>query len=286
MKCKQLLIFMPVVHAGYVDLLSKHADADEILLLGESFSELFPSMTKEIRALTPAIAATQILAILPDAVVRVVNPGDLALSINCQTLVMPDEEIMRELAERFSLGVGRDVVWERTFLRWDRPWSRPQPVDGLAPASDLSADDLSHIARARELAERSSDWWRQVGAVLLLPDGTVMEAYNRHHPTEYAPYLVGDPRNEFHRGERMDLSTALHAEAGLIARAAKDGTSVRGGKLYVTTFPCPSCARMVAVAGIAACFFEAPYAVLAGDEILRTAGVELHWVPTPESDHP
>lgn len=282
MRNKQVLLFLPVVHAGYVSFLGRHRDAEEVLLLGEGFSEDFPAMAKEIRALTPSMAAAHVELVVPNIPVHVVEPAGLALAIDCRILVVPDEQLMRDVVENFNLGIGREIVWERTFLRWDREWSRPQPVGNLKPAGGLTEEDLALMARARELSRRSSDWWRQVGAVVRLPDGGVLEAHNRHDPTEYAPYIDGDPRNEFHRGERTDLSTAIHAEAWLIAQAARSGTSVQGGELFVTTFPCPSCARLIAEAGIASCFFEAPYAVLAGDHILRSAGVALHWVPSPE----
>jgi len=64
----------------------------------------------------------------------------------------------------------------------------------------------------------------------------------------------------------------------LIGRAARSGTALDGADLYVSTFPCPGCARLVAEAGFRRCFFAGPYAVLDGDDVLRAAGVELIWV--------
>ena len=103
-------------------------------------------------------------------------------------------------------------------------------------------------------------------------------AHNEHRPTEYSPYLNGDPRNDFSRGVHMELSTAIHAEALLVGRAARTGVALAGADLYVSTFPCPACARLVAEAGFRRCFFAGPYAVLDGDDVLRAAGVELIWV--------
>jgi len=103
-------------------------------------------------------------------------------------------------------------------------------------------------------------------------------AHNEHRPTEYSPYLHGDPRNEFSRGVHIELSTAIHAEAAIVARAARDGITLAGTDLYVSTFPCPGCARLVAEAGVRRVFFAGPYAVLDGDAVLRAAGVELVWV--------
>jgi dCMP deaminase len=105
-------------------------------------------------------------------------------------------------------------------------------------------------------------------------------AWNRHHPSEYAPYFGGDPRDAFERGVRADLSTALHAEAAIVAQAAREGTPLAGADLYTTTFPCPACARLIAEAGFRRCYFAGQYSVLDGEQVLRAAGVELYWVDT------
>jgi dCMP deaminase len=142
------------------------------------------------------------------------------------------------------------------------------------------------MARASELAGASSDWWRQVGAIAVRDGQIVGQAWNRHHPTEYAPYIDGDPRDSFSRGVRADLSTAMHAEAAVIAGAARTGTSLDGADLFVTTFPCPACARLIAEAGLRRCYFAGPYSVLDGEDVLRAAGVELLFVPPPDPPPP
>lgn len=233
-------------------------------------------LRKEIRALTPERAARYLAPDHPG--VRVIERADLPGAITGTELVVPDEEIMRELVARYGLGPGRVLTLERTFLRWDRVWSqaqRPADYDGAVAADDLSR---ALALRADEEARLSSDWWRQVGA-LVVRDGAVLSvAHNEHRPTEYSPYVNGDPRNDFSRGVRMDLSTAIHAEQVIIARAARTGTALDGADLYVSTFPCPTCARLVAEAGLRRVFFAGPYAVLDGDTVLRAAGVELIWV--------
>jgi dCMP deaminase len=279
-----VLLYLPVLHAGYDALLARHPDA-EVLLLGASFAEDFPVLRKEIRALAPP-AAARYLAPVRDAAVRVIERDDLPGAVTADVLVVPDEELMRDLVRRHDLEAERTVEFERTFLRWDRGWSRPARPAGHDVA--VAADDLARLFTARAAAQAglSSDWWRQVGA-LAVRDGAVLDvAHNEHRPTEYAPYLDGDPRNDFSRGVRPDLSTAIHAEALLVARAARDGRALLGADLYVSTFPCPACARLVAEAGFRRCYFAGPYAVLDGDAVLRAAGVELYWVDlvSPRSD--
>lgn len=257
-----------MLHAGYQALLDKYPDA-EVLLLGPSFAEQFPVLRKEIRALSPERAAGYLRA--AGRSVRVVERDGLAVTTDL--LVVPDEQLMHALLAAYPPS-GR-VVFERTFLRWDRPASLdPTPVDGT-PTIALAEVDSAIVGLLHAEAGRSSDWWRQVGAVAARGGAILYSAHNEHQPTEYSPYLDGDPRNEFSRGVRIDLSTALHAEAAIVARAARDGAALAGANLYVSTFPCPGCARLIAAAGFARCYFVDSYAVLHGDEVLRAAGVEL-----------
>jgi dCMP deaminase len=259
---KQVLLYLPVLHAGYEEFLTRHADAAEILLLGTGFRRAYPSLAKDIRALPPERAAGYLRLVTPRAAIRVIEPADLPGVLTGDEIVMPDEEITRDLAQRLDLGAGRAVALDRTFLRWDREWAAAQvPVtfDGEISAGELPRE---MIGTAEAVARRSSDWWRQVGAVAAR-DGKVLGcAWNQHHPTEYAPYVNGDPRDGFARGVRADLSTAIHAEAALIARAARGGPSLAGADLYTTTFPCPACARLVAEAGFGRCYFAGQYSTV------------------------
>ena len=277
---KQVLLYLPVIHAGYEAFLRRHADAAEILLLGSGFTADYPSLAKDIRALPAARAAGYLRLDGGDASIRVVEPAGLAAAVTGDPLVLPDEEVMRDIADRYELGAGRSLVFDRTFLRWDRDWATantPVNFDGEITAAELPRELLG---RAQALAGRSSDWWRQVGAVAVRAGQVLGTAWNHHLPTEYAPYLNGDPRDAFERGIRADLSTAIHAEAALIAGAARDGTSLAGADLYTTTFPCPACARLIAEAGFARCFFAGQYSVLDGEQTLRARGISLIWVDT------
>lgn len=267
-----MLLYLPVIHVGYERFLDRHRDAAAVLLLGSTFAAEFPAMNKEIRALPPARAAEYLVSAGYPA--RVVEVDDLPGAVDGDLLVVPDEEIMRALVAEHDF----DAVFERTFLRWDRAWSaagRPASFTGTVSSEEV---DRRFAALANDEAARSSDWWRQVGAVAVRDGSVLLGAHNEHRPTEYAPYIDGDPRNDYSRGVRTDLSTAIHAEAAIVARAARDGVSLRGAEIYVTTFPCPACARLIAEAGFTRCYFAGPYAVLDGDEILRAAGVELIWV--------
>jgi deoxycytidylate deaminase len=72
----------------------------------------------------------------------------------------------------------------------------------------------------------------------------------------------------------IEFGRAVHAEQAAIAAAARAGVHVQGGTLYVTTFPCHLCARLIVVAGIDRVVYLHPYpksltAVL-HDDAIRT----------------
>lgn len=58
----------------------------------------------------------------------------------------------------------------------------------------------------------------------------------------------------------IEFSRAVHAEMHAILNAgAAHGSQVRGGKLFVTTYPCHSCARHLVAAGVKEVYFLEPY---------------------------
>ena len=98
------------------------------------------------------------------------------------------------------------------------------------------------MGAARHAALKSKDT-TQVGAVLVTPENAViLTAYN------------GPPRGVVDSPERRERPAkylfASHAEANLIAFAAREGIRTKGCTVYVTHFPCSSCARTLIQAGI------------------------------------
>ncbi|WMY11314.1 anti-phage dCTP deaminase [Paraburkholderia phenoliruptrix] len=58
----------------------------------------------------------------------------------------------------------------------------------------------------------------------------------------------------------IEFSRAVHAEMhALLSAGATHGGEVQGGKLFVTTYPCHSCARHIVAAGIEEVYFLEPY---------------------------
>ncbi|MES3034921.1 MAG: deaminase [Gemmatimonadota bacterium] len=71
-----------------------------------------------------------------------------------------------------------------------------------------------------------------------------------------APDLLGNLRVM----DILDHMRAMHAEQAAIAGAALRGVAVAGATLYVTTYPCHECARLILGAGIGRVVYVEPYA--------------------------
>lgn len=297
----KIIVYLPVIHAGYLHLCNSYPEAD-IFIANESLIELidheFDYLRKEIRSITPQQAEVSLEALLPNRAISLIGANDLAfLDRPQETIYLPKEDIFLWLAkEHLSKCI---VHFEPTFLRWNREntiQKLPINASNTSSKSKLS-QKITHatknlkktiIPTTKTNADLSSDWWRQVGAVVFKEEtrnkseakqsdepNIIAIAHNHHLPSPYSPYIDSDPRNSFHKGEHIDLSTAIHAEAALIADAAKKGNSLAGTSMYVSTFPCPVCAKQIAVSGITKLYYSDGYAVLDGERILKDVGVEI-----------
>jgi len=71
----------------------------------------------------------------------------------------------------------------------------------------------------------------------------------------------------------------LHAEQNAIAYAAKQGISLDGCTMYVTTFPCAECSKLLVQAGITRVVYSDTYRDMDALEFLQNADVEIeHYV--------
>jgi dCMP deaminase len=261
--------YVPVLHDGYRRFVEAHAAGRPLHLIGPELYLDFRPLSRDVRALDAQLAARAIAGWgICSEVSVLTSAGAEALAAGRPRIVLPDEDVSHRVVERWFGEC--EVRYDTVFLRWDKT----RTVQLLRPAAPRAA--AGELEWAAETARsRSVDWWRQVGAAIRFADGEVRSAHNEHHPHPLAAYAAGDPRSNFRKGLGYDLSTATHAEARLIAGAASDGRATAGAELYVTDFPCPACAKLIAAAGIAKLWFREGYAVLDGQDVLEAAGVEI-----------
>ncbi len=268
-----LIAFVPVLHKGYVELFKKYPE--ELGILGLDVIADYTSLIRDLRVVDPheLKQAIEGLRIFPR--VRVLSKADLSvLGTSGAKVIMPDEDVSRDLASKHF---GDRVIFESIAIRnrWDKKFVNEENT--IAPHRIISreAADVELMKLANAEADKSADWWRQIGALLVKDGQVVFSNWNRHLPSDFHLAQNGDPRSNFDRGERPDIYTSLHAEAGLIARAAREGLSLEGTTMFATTFPCPNCARLLAVAGIKKVYYQKGYSLLDAENILNVYGVEI-----------
>lgn len=273
---KIAVAYIPVLHKGYVDFLENltgegvtqlYLIGDEILASHEELDYInrkdrlravsLAQMKKAIESITDL----EVFELMPDT------------QVEAGVIVTPREDIGEVVAQSYFKE--REIEYRNVFIRRNNH----NLGDKTEPTAHetISMDAFSKQVWADVLAEseKSADWYRRVGAALVKDGEVVYVTHNEHMPEEQLPNIEGDARALFKRGIHINYVTAAHAEVAAIGAAARAGIATEGAELYVTEFPCPYCARLIAKAGIKKVFFMRGYAVLEGDEFLKGEGVEV-----------
>jgi dCMP deaminase len=270
-----VMMYVPVIHQGYLKLLTLYPQLP-IWVLGDTVRAEFRTLVKDIRSLTAQQAKTALGAMFPGRTIEVLELTDLAnlqARIGQGLILVPEETELHELMERFELS--NLVQWENIFLRWHRENTlEPEEVvpGELVTQDEFAQKVMGELAAASRL---SPDWWRQVAAAIIKDHTVILQAHNEHMPLPEQTAYDGDPRASFHKKDHFEYSTAQHAEASLVAQAARDGVSLAGADLFVTTFPCPVCAKLVSQTGIKKLYYQEGYSLVHGADVLQAAGIEL-----------
>ena len=276
---KVILAYIPVLHQGYREFFEKYvSEVQTIYIFGNKLIQEFDHLSrKDIRALRPKDIERAIQSWHLFSEVRIVDHEVLSdIQSKKLTVIMPDEDECRELSKKYLSEC--DIEFDSVFLRWDKSKSLAQKkvsCDRIVPFEGFVSEMLSYAA---EEAKKASNWWRQVGAVIVRDKEILLVGYNRQVPSSRMSYIEGDPRSFFKKGLHIELTIDMHAEARIISEAANKGIFLKDADLFITTFPCPPCAKIVAFSGIKRCYFNSGYAMLDGERILRSQGVEIIFV--------
>jgi dCMP deaminase len=278
---KIVIAYVPVIHRGYIQFFKAQTGVNEIWVINEELQKRVDYLRKDLRRLKSQDAIKTLKALFAQLPIQSLGPDTLSsLDKPEYSIVMPDEDLSHEVASMLSKA---KVSFFPVFLRWDRQ----NIAKGINNASFVkpsqSKRDKTYMELAYKNAALSADIWRKVGAVLADENGVVAEGRNTAEPATETPWIEGDPRNLAKQGQDIELSLFTHAESLLVAEAAKNGTKLEGKTLYVTTFPCPVCAKLVAHSGIKRLCFSEGYAVLDGQRTLTAYGVNIVKVEVPNS---
>ena len=128
------------------------------------------------------------------------------------------------------------------------------------------------------VAKRSNCVSRQVGAVITVDNQIVSTGYNGapkhlHHCIDAGGCLR--KLNNIESGTRQEICRAVHAEQNAIISAAVKGVSIKGGTLYLNTYPCSICTRMLINAEIKRIVYDSDYNDPLSKEMLDESGIEV-----------
>lgn len=126
--------------------------------------------------------------------------------------------------------------------------------------------DETYIAIAELFAKHSKAIRKQVGAVLVTPNGTILQGYNG------TPHGMDNSCEDEHG---VTLKVTLHAELNCILQAAREGVYVKDSTIYTTLSPCQQCSAMIIQAGIKRVVYSEEYRDIAGVNYLREGGIEV-----------
>lgn len=266
-----LVLFVPALHKGYLDLFEQYSD---IYLLDDSILKTIPRfkyIERDLRRFDVGVLQKILQGFYSDKKVAIAS-ADTIRNVT-DAIEMPSDEISEEVAEKFFKG--KTIKFVPIFLRWNKKITQKESEPH--PDRIVSTDEFDRelMIKASALTNKSSDWWRQIGAVIVKDGNVVIEAYNKRLPSEYTQDAYGDPRSNFDAGEHIELASTIHAESFAIAQAAKKGLALDGASLYVTTYPCPVCAKSIVMSGVKKLYYRDGYSLFDAEKILKAFDVEI-----------
>lgn len=274
MNKKNLILYIPVIHKGYLDFLNKIQEKISLVyIIDETFLEELSEIKPDIAAID-ANTVKNLLDKLGFKNVLILSRDNIKQLEN-KELILIQDEISRNLCDKYLKK--EKVEWKSVFLRWDKDKILSEQPFKDIPISEDSFD-VEMMKEAYKEARKSSEWWRRIGAILVKNKEILFRAYNKDLPSDYTPYQVGEVRDFFKPGERQDLASTIHAEQKIIAEGAKKGISLEGTSLYTTVFPCPVCAKLIAFAGIKNLYFGEGGSNFDAKKVLESADVKITYI--------
>jgi dCMP deaminase len=119
------------------------------------------------------------------------------------------------------------------------------------------------MAHAERAAQESNCSRLAVGAVL------------RPYQSEVTYAASNQAETPCEHAENAPCTRAVHAEARVVAAAARAGNSTEGAQVFVTHAPCEVCAMLLVGAGVRAVYWRHPYRDMGGIELLARNSVSV-----------
>ena len=123
-----------------------------------------------------------------------------------------------------------------------------------------------YMETARAFAKLSHAERRKVGGIAVTPQDVVIYSWNGRP--------AGDS-NVCEISPELTHPEVLHCESNLVAKAAREGISLKGSHVFVTLSPCLPCAMQMFQAGVAGVFYDEEYRLTDGVDFLKRHNVHV-----------
>jgi len=286
MKKKKVFIIgeFPVLHRGYATFFNKKTKKTRqsdffIGILGKELIKKLTEFEPDIRSLSAADLKLILNSYLSperyfilkennfNAILKKVKPDEISILLGEKS-----EDFYNQYLDKFPKEI---IKFYDIRLRWSSEnvyIARKQGQNTFSKEAEIYKRFLKEAILE---SKKSKCWWRQIGAVLAIKDKIIFRAHNRMLPTDDECYKIGCIRDALVPGKEPEICSAVHAEADILAQAAKQGISVKNAILCVTHFPCPACAKLIALSGIRKIIYSSGSSVFDGERVMLQAGVEI-----------
>lgn len=292
---KILIVYIPVLHRGYLNLFEKE-EPTHVFLISEGIVDFFAKTHDYLsRSFLHALPVEYIQSTLENqqnlsvTVLTVDNMDDFykaleQLKEDGSEIILPKEDISDYFIENYLSDTDVSIrISDEYFLRWNKHSVMSQRVPNPDEIVEELPFDTSKIVSAGiNAASYSADWWRQVGAVLFDEEtgDIIFTGHNKHVLYSGLPNIFGDARAPLTPGEIPDWVTAIHAEQMILVLCLRNHVDISSLSLYVTTYPCTVCAKLIGPSGIRKVYYSEGYSKMdEPGEVLKEYGVQVIHVP-------
>src|SRR3989344_4059639 len=186
MKSKYLILYIPVIHRGYLDFFKKIRDRiSHTYIIDEPFLNKIYDFKPDIAALDTGTVKNLLeqigfknVSILPESKIK---------QLKNKEIILVDDEISRNLFKKYLKE--ENVEWQSVFLRWDKGKVLAQQNLKGIPVSKNNFDVIM-MKEAYQESKKSSEWWRHIGAVLVKNKKVILRGHNKDLPSDHTPYQV------------------------------------------------------------------------------------------------
>lgn len=134
-----------------------------------------------------------------------------------------------------------------------------------------------YMKEAIKQSEMSTCLRRRVGAVVVKDGRIIGKGYNNQVGGIKPCTEIGCIRDNYdlRHGERRELCRYICAEQVIISEAARRGESLDGGIIYITSYPCSICAKMLVSAGIKKIICGGEFEDELTNDFLKEVGISI-----------